>query len=61
MGNLDSDDINIINKRLDFSTPKKERNIDGIFSATNDFTRNLFDSNKKQSGGYLSLIMPCIC
>jgi hypothetical protein len=55
---VDSDDLK---KRLEFSTPKKERNIDGVFSPTNDFTRNLFDSNRKQSRGYLYLIMPCIC
>ncbi len=57
----DSEDFQGVTQKLNFNTPKKERQFDGGFPSTTDFTRNLFDSHqKKQAGGFLSLIMPCI-
>lgn len=57
----DCEDFQGVTQKLNFNTPKKERQFDVNFASTNDYTRNLFDSHqKKQSGGFLSLIMPCM-
>lgn len=61
MNNSEFTDDHNIAQKLNFSTPQKEKGCEWRLGITNDYTRNLFDSHKKnQNPEQIRIIMPLI-